>query len=345
VNIVIIFLLSVVILIVSAILTGFIRQISINRKFYDIPNERSSHDTPTPKGGGIPIVFIFLMTILCLFYYKMIEQDLFMSMLIGTSIVSVIGFLDDYKNLPIVIRAISYVIATVFSLYILGGLSSVSINNHFINLGDIGLFLSILLIVWFINLYNFMDGTDGFAAIQTICVSLFCGLIFYALSNKSLGIILLFLAFSSAGFLYWNWAPAKIFMGDVGSCAIGFIFGLLSIYSEKEGSISIWIWLIVLAPFIGDATFTLLRRIFNKEKWYKAHNSHAYQKLHQSGLSHGKLAILLLIFNVILIWPFAYIAHVYKNYELVMLIASYCSVGVIWLLVQNKNKVIKSKIL
>jgi Fuc2NAc and GlcNAc transferase len=127
-------------------------------------------------------------------------------------------------------------------------------------------------------------------------------------------------------------------MGDVGSCTLGFLFGLLAIYTEKKGMIPIGVWIILLAPFIGDATFTLFKRIINREKWYEAHNSHAYQKLYQLGISHSKLATGLLITNIIVIWPFAYFAYSYKNIEFIMLISSYGILSIIWLIVQNKYK-------
>ena len=147
---------------------------------------------------------------------------------------------------------------------------------------------------------------------------------------------------STIGFLYWNWAPAKIFMGDVGSCTIGFLFGLLSLYMEKAGIISIAVWLILLSPFIGDSTFTLFKRIICKEKWYTAHNEHAYQKLHQLGLTHAKLATGLLVINIIVIWPIAWLAHAYKNVEFLMLMSSYSIIAIIWLVVQSKCKETKT---
>jgi len=328
--------LFILLVITSGIITGIIRRFSINNKLYDIPNKRSSHDIPIPKGGGVSIVITLLVTIVILFFSGMTDTDIFMSMIIGISIIAVTGLIDDYKNLPILARAIAYVIGAVLSIYFIGGLNYLSINNYNFHLSHFGYLLSVLFLVWLTNLYNFMDGTDGFAAIQTICVGLFCGLILYLSDNISLAIILFCLVSSTIGFLYWNWAPAKIFMGDVGSCTLGFLFGLLSIYTEKNGIISISVWLILLAPFIGDATYTLLKRIINREKWYKAHNSHAYQKLYQLEMPHKKLAVNLLIINVLCIWPIAYIAYSYKNFELSMLVLSYLIIGILWQLVQLK---------
>ena len=332
-----IFILSIAFILASVITTSVIRYFSIKNNFLDIPNDRSSHLAPIPKGGGISIIGTLIFTIVILFYYKMVASEFVISMTIGLVIVSVVALVDDYKNLSPMIRVIIYIISAAFSLFMIGGLDSVSINNHSYNLSYIGYFLGVLFLVWLTNLYNFMDGTDGFAAIQTISVSIFCFFLFYLSNNVPFFIILLCLTSTTIGFLYWNWSPAKIFMGDVGSCGIGFFFGLFSIYTERAEIISITVWLIILSPFIGDATLTLLKRIINNEKWYEAHNSHAYQILHQSGLSHSRLALNLLFINICLIWPLGYFAHTYQNLELFMLILSYILIITIWLMIQIKN--------
>jgi glycosyltransferase WbpL len=336
-NLYILISLLMAVAIVSGLVTNFIRYISIKKNLYDIPNARSSHDIPKPKGGGLSIVLILLITIGNLFFNHQIASNISMSLLIGLSLVAIVGFIDDYKNLPVLIRAVAYVLAAVLSIHLIGGVSVLSINNYQIQLNQFGCFLAVLFVVWITNLYNFMDGTDGFAAIQTICTGLFCGVLLYLSAHTPYAIFLFSLVASTIGFLYWNWSPAKIFMGDVGSCTIGFLFAVLSLYTEKEEMLSISVWLILLAPFIGDATFTLFKRINKKEKWYKAHNSHAYQKLYQLGISHSELAIALFITNIIILWPIAYFAHSYKNLELTMLVSAYCIIGIIWLIVQNKH--------
>ncbi len=335
-------LLLIFLAVISSLITDFVRRFSIKNKLFDIPNDRSSHDIPKPKGGGISIVLIMLGTVVVLSFFGMIKSDISMSMLVGLSIVAVVGLIDDYKDLPISIRTVSYFVAAVLSIYLIGGITSISISGYYFDLNHIGFFLSVLFLVWVTNLYNFMDGTDGFAAIQTICIGLFCGLLLYLIAETSYAIIMFCLVASTIGFLYWNWAPAKIFMGDVGSCTIGFLFGLLSLYMEKTGIISIAVWLILLSPFIVDSTLTLFKRIINKEKWYTAHNVHAFQKLHQSGLTHDKLAIGLLVLNLTVIWPIAWFAHLYKNVEFILLVSLYGILCIIWLVVQTKCKQTKT---
>ncbi len=334
------------ILIASIGITNYIRHLAVKNDLFDIPNQRSSHNTPTPKGGGISIVVLLIITTAALFYFQMISREIMSSIIIGLLIISIIGLIDDYKNLPIHIRLIGYTFGAMMALYFIGGVSSLFENDHnffkccdinISSFGDIGPFLAILYILWLTNLYNFMDGADGFAAMQTICVSLFCSFLFYFSGDYALVVVMLCLVSATSGFLYWNLAPAKIFMGDVGSCSIGFFFGLFSIYTAKEEIVPISIWLILLAPFIGDATFTLIKRMTNKEKWYEAHQSHAFQNLFRLGLSHGQLTLGLFLTNLLFMWPLAIFAQINQNYDLYIVLLAYILVWIIWFIAHFKN--------
>ena len=132
----------------------------------------------------------------------------------------------------------------------------------------------------------------------------------------------------------WNWPPAKIFMGDVGSCVLGFIAGVLAIASDKMDSVLVSIWCILLSLFICDTTFTLLKRMFSREKWYSAHRSHSYQRLIQMGMSHKKLAIIVIFMNLFFIWPMAYIANTWQDYAVVIAIVDVTFMFAIWGLIQ-----------
>jgi Fuc2NAc and GlcNAc transferase len=155
-----------------------------------------------------------------------------------------------------------------------------------IPLGPAGALLSVLGIVWAINLYNFMDGIDGIAAAEAIVASLAgAGLLLWQ-GQGDLASISLIVAGASAGFLVWNWEPARIFMGDVGSGFLGFVFGTLALASERRGAMPALVWILLLGLFFGDATVTLLRRMLRGERWFEAHSNHAYQRLVRAGLRH-----------------------------------------------------------
>lgn len=318
------------IFIFSILVTGLIRQYSLRYSLIDIPNERSSHRFPTPRGGGISISFSILISIGLLYYLQLIPFDISIAFVGGGMIVSMIGWLDDHKDISITFRIIGYTMASIWSLYWIGGVESITLGEHVIVLNNVGATLVVLGLVWLTNLYNFMDGTDALAAVQAICTGIMSGILLLCSGQQGLAIFSFVIVTATTGFIFWNWPPAKIFMGDVGSCMIGFSFGLLAMVGENSGSLPMLVWFILLAVFICDATFTLLMRIFKREKWYSAHKSHAYQRYVQMGGSHKRLALSLLLINVMVLWPMAYIAFAWDEFSYYMVVASILLVFVLW---------------
>jgi Fuc2NAc and GlcNAc transferase len=163
-------------------------------------------------------------------------------------------------------------------------------------------------LVWLTNLFNFMDGIDGLAGMEAVCVSVFGGILLFHGGLASYSQLFWLLAAASLGFLLWNWPPAKIFMGDVGSGFLGFTLGTLALFSSSSNSGLIWPWLILLAAFIVDATVTLLRRMFSRARWYEAHRSHAYQHAAQAWASHTKVTLAVAVINIGWLFPLAWAA-------------------------------------
>jgi len=258
-------------------------------KIVDIPNDRSSHDIPTPRGGGLAIVMAWYLSITFLWLSNLIEQNLYFALLSGL-LLAIISFVDDIVSLKPIVRLLTQLITSIAALYFLNGF--ILFSNIKIEFEYCFLIYPIALIgmVWFINLFNFLDGIDGYASIEAITVAfgiyLFTG-----------NIILLFLIASVLGFLFWNWPKAKIFMGDVGSTQLGFVLIVLGIYFHNKVQFSIINWIMLTSPFWFDATFTLFRRWRNKEKISQAHRKHAYQRIVQSGFSHLKTDMYLIILN------------------------------------------------
>jgi Fuc2NAc and GlcNAc transferase len=157
-----------------------------------------------------------------------------------------------------------------------------------------------------INLYNFMDGIDGLAGIETLCVSTLGTLLFAWSGLGGLADVVLVLGGATAGFLIWNWPPAKIFMGDVGSGFLGYVFGVLALSSAKERPWLLWPWLILLSVFIVDATVTLMKRVITGARWYEAHRSHAYQHAARRWDSHSKVTVAIAAINVVWLFPLAW---------------------------------------
>jgi Fuc2NAc and GlcNAc transferase len=221
--------------------------------------------------------------------------------LIGAGvIIAVLGWLDDRKDLSAGLRFAVHIIAAIWAVSWIGGLPEISIGYRTLRLGFAGSILAVVGIVWSINLYNFMDGIDGFSGAEAVTVATFGGLLSLLANNLLLAHLSFALAISVGGFLAWNWPPAKIFMGDVGSCFLGLTFAYLALLSEKTGGAPLIVWLMLLSVFIADATLTVIRRQMSGEKWYEAHRSHVYQLAVQAGYSHKEVTVMVIFMNACL---------------------------------------------
>ncbi len=245
-----------------------------------VPNERSLHNTPTPNGGGLAIVITWYTGITIFYLYGIIDKVLFYSLLSGI-LLAIVSLIDDVIGLKPLIRLIVQFITAIIAFIFLHGLRSLIIPEIEINYQFIIYPLTIIGMVWFINLFNFMDGVDGFASVEAIII---CAVLFVFSWNFST--ILLIVCIT--GFLCWNWPRAKIFMGDVGSTQLGFILVVFGIYFHNTLEFSILNWIMLASPFWFDATLTLFRRLRNREKLSQGHRKHVYQRVVQMGLSHGK---------------------------------------------------------
>ncbi|MBI4792821.1 MAG: glycosyltransferase family 4 protein [Deltaproteobacteria bacterium] len=306
----------------SAILTGLIRDYAIRRAMVDVPNERSSHTSPTPRGGGLAIVATFIAVLSLLFIRDLLSPSFFLAMSLGSLSVAVIGFWDDHGHVPPCWRILVHFAAAGWALYCLGGISSLLPKDVSADIGWLGAAGGAVLIVWMLNLYNFMDGIDGIAAVEAICVAGGAAVIMWLHGDSSQLLLLLGLAAGCMGFLVWNWPPAKIFMGDVGSGFLGFVLSLFALSDYGGTGMNIWSWLILSGIFVVDATITLGRRIWRGERFYLAHRSHAYQILSRRLGSHAKVTLGTFIINIVWLMPFAFLAATYDEYAIGFLVIS-----------------------
>lgn len=258
-----------------------------------IPNERSLHVTPIPVGGGIAIVASWYSGITIMYLSGHMDQNLYLALMSGI-ILTIISFIDDIVTIKPQIRLLFHFLTAIVSFILLGGLRPFIIRGIEFDYRFLSYPLAIIGMVWFINLFNFMDGVDGFASIEAIVIS---AVMFY-MSGDIINIVLVVCV---AGFLFWNWPKAKVFMGDVGSTQLGFILVVLGIYFHNNLRFSILNWIMLASPFWFDATLTLYRRWRNREDLKIAHKKHAYQRIVQYGFSHLKVNISLIIINIILI--------------------------------------------
>jgi len=291
--------------------TYFIRIIAIKKELLDHPNERSSHTAPTPKGGGLAIMLSFYTVLILLFVNEEIGNGLFYALLSGLPILA-ISLIDDIYPLSSKLRFGVQLLSSATALYFLGGIST--FNFGLFSLHGVWLNLIALIgIIWITNLYNFLDGIDGYAASE----ALFVGIAAYLLFGNE---IALYLGIASAGFLLFNWHKASIFMGDVGSAPLGFIFAIFIV--NDAGSVNFLPWLMLLSLFWFDATYTLLRRAKRKEKLSEAHKKHAYQRLTQAGFSHSNIVLLAMFLNTVILFAIYLLPQTLYFYLFMLLVVS-----------------------
>jgi len=274
--------------VMSAGLSGVARRYALSRSLLDVPNERSSHSVPTPRGGGVAIVVVVLASLALLAARGVVGARLALALGGGGALVAVVGWLDDRRGVTPRARFAVQVLAAVWAIGWLGGMPEMTVGARALHLGAAGAVLAVLGIVWLTNLYNFMDGIDGIAAAEAIVVG-FGGALLVAGVSPPLALVSAIVAAAAGGFLVWNLPPARLFMGDVGSGFLGFLFGGLALASERARALPAVLWLVLLGPFFVDATVTLLRRLARGDRWYEAHRSHAYQRAVQAGWSHGRV--------------------------------------------------------
>lgn len=300
-------LLIVSLAVLAWFLTALLRRYALARSLLDVPNARSSHSLPTPRGGGVAIVVAFLLGLCVAFFTGLgIAAELFYALLGAGLGIALLGFLDDHGHIAARWRLLGHFLAAAWALYWLGGLPPLAVFGGLLQLSWIGHVLAAFYLVWLLNLYNFMDGIDGIASVEAICVCL-GGAILYALLETSLltDLPLLMLAAAVLGFLLWNFPPARIFMGDAGSGFLGIVLGVLSLQAAWISPVLLWGWLILLGVFIVDATLTLLRRLLRGEKVYEAHRSHAYQYASRQFGRHLPVTVSVAILNLAWLLPLA----------------------------------------
>jgi Fuc2NAc and GlcNAc transferase len=277
-------------------LTGVVRRYAL-RWLLDHPNERSSHVKPTPKGGGLALILAFLGAGTALAWAGVVETRTALAILPGTAAIAVVGWIDDHRSLRNLVRFAVHLVAAAWTMFWLKGLPVIHFGAAEVRVGVAGWLLGVVAIAWAINLYNFMDGIDGLAGGEAASVGAVAALLLWLRGAPELAALALVLAAAAGGFLVWNWHPARIFMGDVGSGAVGYAFGAMAAASERTGSVPAVIWLILLGVFFGDATLTVARRIAHGEPFFHAHRSHAYQRAVLSGLSHARVTATSLVLN------------------------------------------------
>lgn len=289
----------------SLMLTGGLHRYALARSLMDIPNARSSHTVPTPRGGGVAIVASFLLALPVALAAGVVPHAFALALLGAGAGIALVGFLDDHRHIPARWRLLGHFAGAGWVLFWLGGLPPIELLGMSVDLGWAGHALAAVYLVWVLNLYNFMDGIDGIASVEALCVCLGGALLYFLAGQPSLALLPVVLACAVAGFLYWNFPPARIFMGDAGSGFLGITLGALSLQAARVAPELFWSWLILLGVFVADATFTLLRRLLRGDRVYEAHRSHAYQFASRRCGGHLPVTLAVAAINVCWLLPIA----------------------------------------
>ena len=281
----------------SLLITDAVRRYALSNAILDLPNHRSLHTNPTPRGGGLGIALVLFGSAVITSMIGLLGRQVLIALLGGLA-VAWIGWVDDTRKVRPLVRAAVHFAAASWAVYWLGGLPTIDLGFRVVHLGWLGNVLAVLALVWLTNLYNFMDGVDGIAATEAASVAGAGGLLLFRDGQIGLALVSLAVCGASLGFLLRNWSPATIFMGDVASGLLGFAFGVIAIASERSGALPVLAWFVLLGVFIADSTVTLLRRAYRREKVYAAHRTHAYQRLVQVGWTHARISTMVAVLNV-----------------------------------------------
>lgn len=317
----------------SLMFTAMIRSYALRKNMLDFPNQRSSHVVPTPRGGGAAIVIVFLGFFAAACFLNQVEQHFFLALFVGGLIVALVGFWDDHKPVKARWRLLIHFAAASWAFTLLGDFS-LNFFDNFVLPELIWKSAGMILAVWMLNLFNFMDGIDGIASSEAIFVAGGAALIIYLKGGGGEVVLLMALSGACFGFLIWNWPPAMIFMGDGGSGFLGYVLAIFAFYTASRGVIIFWSWMILLGVFFVDATMTLAYRIWKGERFYEAHRSHAYQVLSRKYGSHLKVTLGVVCINLLLLFPLAVGASLLPEYGYWFALSAYLTLIILWLKVR-----------
>tara|TARA_R110000850_G_scaffold91575_2_gene194298 strand:- start:253 stop:1239 length:987 start_codon:yes stop_codon:yes gene_type:complete len=304
----------------SIALCGLYERFARKRQILDTPNERSSHSRPTPHGGGAALLTAFVLGLLLATWLYGGWTEPLMTLTICASLLALFGIIDDVRGLSVRWRLLAYaVVCLVAATVLLHRVETGSVLWH-----GVLLLVAAFILLWCLNLYNFMDGIDGIAALQAIFVCSGAAFLSWLAGNDdSYTRYCLLFAAAHCGFLVWNRPPARLFMGDTGSVPTGFLLAALALAGGVQGQLDPLCWLVLSAVFITDASWTLARRVVTGQKFTQPHRSHAYQRLSRHWNSHLKVDMVVVAINLMWLLPLALAVQLWPDYKLFLVLLAY----------------------
>jgi Fuc2NAc and GlcNAc transferase len=306
-------------LLLSALLCGLYLTLARRWRILALPGERSSHRQPTPHGGGAALITAFLLGMLFAVPGHGPWPHAYLVLAAAALILMLIGTVDDLRGLSVKYRLALYALCCLLvAAELLAPLEASALQKGVL------VAVAALCLLWALNLYNFMDGIDGFAATQCfLACSAAAVLAWQGGAGAEYALLCLLLAASHLGFLFWNWPPARLFMGDAGSVPTGFLLAALALLGAVQGQLNAACWLILLAVFITDASWTLLWRIFTGQPFTRPHRLHAYQRLSRHFRSHLAVDLLLLVTHALWLVPLALAVQIRPEFRVFLVILAY----------------------
>jgi Fuc2NAc and GlcNAc transferase len=293
--------------VLAAWLTERIRAYAVRAGIQDVPNQRSSHEAPTPRGGGLAIVMVVCAGVVGLAVAEGRWTQFYTVLLAGGTALAIVGWLDDVRGTPVLLRLAVHGAAAVGAISAMG-VVEVRFGDLFALDGWAAAVFAVVWMVWMVNSYNFMDGIDGIAGGQGVTAAGGIAAIAWSRGAHPQAEVAALLAAASLGFLLRNWPPARIFMGDVASGWIGFQLAVLALVGEASGAVPLVSFVILMGAFLVDSTMTLLRRLMAGARVHQAHRDHAYQHAVQRGYRHGTVSGVVMAINLLWLLPLALLA-------------------------------------
>jgi Fuc2NAc and GlcNAc transferase len=335
--------------VVTFFATSLLKRLAIRHSWLDEPNQRSSHSTPTPKSGGVGFGFAICMTwigwgpfiagtvsltdptISALISLLSQMENYMLALISATVVIAMVGLVDDRVHLSPRLRLVFHFLCSALVLF---HLPAMPVLTGLSFLPDALLFIVIVIaMVWFINLFNFMDGIDGIAVIEALSILLGMTLLVGMFGRNQLETLSVVLPVIAAlvAFLWWNWAPAKIFMGDAGSGFLGLLLPGLMLLVSWVSEISLLSIIILSGVFVMDATVTLLRRFLSKQQVSQAHRSHTYQILSRRWQSHSRVSLAVAAINFFWLLPLSVLSQWFADslFLWVILVIAWAPLGII----------------
>ena len=282
----------------SYALTGLVRTYAERTKMLDTPNDRTLHEGDIPRGGGLSIVVVMLICLAMLGYVY--PNVVVLPVMAVTATLGVLGWTDDKFGLGPSLKIGVQIIVAVYAVIAVGSAGAVSIAGYEVEFGGLSAILSVLWIVWMTNAYNFMDGIDGIAGSHTAIVAFVIGVWFALDHNAAMALFCYAIMAASLGFLIWNWSPARIFMGDVGSVTLGGVFAVLAIVGYVQDGVPLTAYIILFGVFLFDTIVTLIKRLVEGKVVWNPHREHFYQRAASTGLGHAFVTVSVIVATLVL---------------------------------------------